>query len=310
MDQYVIRPEPHVFDDYTDEKYEDHAVSTVSPSLQKVVASQKTLVYVTEKVDYPDEGILMKYQGVEYPRQGFVFPEAMDNVNNLKRVTVLLLSLVKGNGNGFLKGRIGAFLAHYCRVAEWLFQWYDPNSQKVRKIFLKEHRYRQSVRQLIRFINLFIQELGIKVCEFKGAGEKDFGKVVGTMIEYDNAYHWTLEDLASEINPAELYNHPRKEILRIFEIYKQREKRQPVEKVGSLVSLITCLLYLPSVRKAFRASLKQIDLEKMKMTPNDRYYTMNYGGYEFEGKTIEERQKIWMEMNKGTPPIRIMIPAQ
>jgi hypothetical protein len=54
----------------------------------------------------------------------------------------------------------------------------------------------------------------------------------------------------------------------------------------------------------------------MKMTTgekgeiNDTYFSMNYEGYDFLGKTIQERQKIWLEMTDGTPPERIVIPPQ
>ena len=59
----VIRPEPHVFKDFKDEKFEVTVrVENQSSSLKKMVSQGQTLVYITEKVVYPEYGILMKYK--------------------------------------------------------------------------------------------------------------------------------------------------------------------------------------------------------------------------------------------------------
>jgi hypothetical protein len=296
----VIRPEPRVFADFEGESFEQTAQQTGSESLKKMITSQKTIVYYTEQVTYPDYGIMMKYKDVPYLRQGFIFPEAMDNVNNLKRLSTLFLAVFNGKG---IRGRIGAFLGHYVHIADWVFLWYDPNSQKVRKIYLKENRYRQSVRELIVWINELL--FNLKIEPFYGE-PKDFGRVVGTMLEYDNAYHWRFEDLMRETS-KELLRNPRKELNRLLEIYKLREKSSIEFKAESIVKFLRLILLIPSVKKAWLKTLENIDIEKMKMLPDDRYFTMNYEGYDFEGRTIEDRQKEWLAMTGGKIPKRVVI---
>lgn len=312
----VIRPHPLVFDDYADEKVELTAqVSNENLSIKKMTAIQGTRVYITEQVIYPDEGgILMKYKGVPYLRQGFVFPEAMDNANNLKKITVLFLAIIKGKG---IKGKIGNFLAHYCWTADWMFQWYDPNTQKVRKIYLKENRYRQSVQELIKLINNFLNNLGIKV-EGAGIARGNFGRVIGTLIEYDNAYHWRMEDIFSETTKEQLIKNPRKELKRLLTIYRQREKQGIEFKAEAIVKLLNFIFWIPGVKKAFKKAIESVDIEKMSIThgpsnsnqPNDFYYIMNYEGYDFKGMKLKERQKIWLEMTDGVIPPRVYIPVQ
>lgn len=316
MEQAItIRPEPHVFADYLDEKFQQTVqADTASQSLRRIVSSQGARVYLTEKVIYPDEGgMLMKYKDVPYLRQGFVFPEAMDNVNNLKRVTVLFLAVLKGKG---IRGRIGTFLNHYCRMADWMFQWYDPNSQRGRKIYLQDNRYRQSVRELIKFINLFLENLRIEVKAEGGLDNADFGRIIGTMVEYDNAYHWRMEDIFSETSKELLLKNPKKEINRLLQIYKSREKMGIDFKAEAIVKLFNWIFWIPGVKKAFKKTIESIDIEKLKTINgakgeiNDNYFMMNYGGYDFKGKTIEQRQKIWLEMTDGIVPERRFIPAQ
>lgn len=309
MEQIVIRPIPEVFEDYNQETYTHTAQPTSSVSLKKITASQGTSVYLTEKVEYPEYGILMKYKDVPYFRQGFVFPEAMDSINNLKKVLVLLLALVKGNGRGLIKGRIESAMAHFCWIANWMFQWYNPNMQKISKIFLKPERYRQSVRELIKLINNFLENLGMEAVG-PNVAKQDFGKVIGTLIEYDNAYHWRMEDIFSETTRERLLANPRKEIKRLLEIYKQREKQGIEFKADSIVKVLRFLLLIPSVKKAFKKTIESINVENLKMTKDDSYFTMNYQGYDFQGKTLGERQIIWLEMTNGVPPERVYIPVQ
>ena len=307
---YVVRPEPHVFEDYEGEEFTAtvEANPQSNTATRQMLASQpKVNVYITERVDYPDEGgILMSYKGVPYKRQGFVFPEAMVAVNNLKRVSVMVLAFLKGKG---IRERVGGFLAHYCWLANWMFQFYDPNSNKYRLIYLKENRYRKSVKELIVFINNFLANLKIEVYT-ANKGKQDFGKVVGTMLEYDNAYHWRMEDIVSETSKAKLLKHPRQELKRLLGIYKQREQQGIEFKAETIVKYLNYLLLLPSVKKAFKQAVNSIDVEKMKMQEDDRYYAMNYEGYNFEGKNLEERKNIWLSMTGGTPPERIFINAQ
>src|SRR6185369_1963105 len=142
LKNYIKRPTPNVFADFQDEAFKQTVeIAPESSSVKKMTSSHGTRVYITERVEYPDYGMLMKYKSVPYLRQGFVFPEAIDAVGNLKRITVLFLAVLKGKkGRGLIKGRIEALLANYCWIADWMFGWYDPNSKKYRQIYLKENR--------------------------------------------------------------------------------------------------------------------------------------------------------------------------
>lgn len=308
----VIRPIPEVFQNYVPEQLNKVETSNVNPALEKLLP-QGAKLYLTEKVVYPESGGMhMKYKDVEFYRQGFVFPEAMDCISSVKKITTLFLAVLKGKG---IKGRIGTFLAHYVWIADWMFQWYDPNTKQNLQIYLKDNRYRQSVQELIKFINNFLDFVGIEVTSIS-TGHKDFGRVIGTLIEYDNAYYWRMEDIFSVVNKENLLKNPRKEIKRIVKIYQQREKGGIEFKVEMIGKTLNWLLFIPSVKKAFKQAINSIDFEKLKMTHglvgevNDSYFTMNYEGYEFEGKSLKERQKIWLEMTGGIPPQRFIIPTK
>jgi hypothetical protein len=136
------------------------------------------------------------------------------------------------------------------------------------------------------------------------------------MIEFDNAYYSRMEDIFGIIDKENLLKNPIKELTRVYGIYKIREKQNIEFKLESIIKILKYAFWFPGVKKAFRKAIESIDLEKMKMTTggkgeiNDTYFSMNYEGYDFLGKTIRERQKIWLEMTDGVPPERIVIPPQ
>ena len=95
-----------------------------------------------------------------------------------------------------------------------------------------------------------------------------------------------------------------------MEIYKSREKGGIEFKAETIVKALNWIFWIPGVKKAFRKAIQSVDIEKMKMTKDDSYFTMIYEGYDFQGKNIEERTKIWLSMTDGKAPERIFIPVQ
>lgn len=309
----VSRPLPIVFEDYEDEQYQD-VVGTDnkhSDSLKKV-SSTPINVYITTKIHYPTDGlILMELKDAKYLRQGIVFPEAIDGITNLKRVAVMILATIKAKG---IKGRIGTLLAYYCWIADWMFMWYDPNSNKMRKLFYKPNRYRQSVQGLIKLVNNFIANIGIKVYD-PSIGPRDFGKVLGTEIEHDNAYYWRLEDIFGIINKQQLLDNPRKEIKRVVAEYKKREQAGIEFKVETIGKILNYALLIPKIKKAFKEAIQPIDFEKMKMTnnppnsglPNDLYFCLLHKGYDFGGMSLGERIELYKVMSNGILPPKVTL---
>ena len=75
-------------------------------------------------------------------------------------------------------------------------------------------------------------------------------------------------------------------------------------------------MLIPKVKEAFKKAVENVDISKMGLIDgkeneiNDKYFTLNYAGYDFGGKEIKERQIKWLEMTNGTPPQRVLIPIQ
>lgn len=307
MDAPIIRPMPEAFADFTGQKYEVEAKSNVNTKVKQATSLHEhgTRVFLTTSVEYPEKGILMNYKDVKFKRQGFVFPEAAISINNLKKFSVIFLAVIRAKG---IKGRIGAFLGQYVALADWVFQWYNPNTQLMSTIYLQENRYRQSLRELTKFINQFLNNL--KIYPKQQESPKDFGRAICTMLEYDNAYHWRLEDVLSETSKELLLKNPRKELKRLLKIYKEREHTGIDFKAEAIIKASNILFFIPSVKKAFKKAIESIDVEKLKMTESDLYFALNYDGYDFKGLPLEERQKRLLIMNDNITPERLFVPHQ
>ncbi len=101
-----------------------------------------------------------------------------------------------------------------------------------------------------------------------------------------------------------MYESPRKEILRLLEIFKKREpKAHIVERFRAFVSIASLILLLPRVKKAFRDALSKIEFSRLQLDAADRYWVLTIQNYEFMGIPIEERAKIYTAMHpNGLPP--------
>jgi hypothetical protein len=136
-----------------------------------------------------------------------------------------------------------------------------------------------------RFLSQFLYCLGIN-------NSDDIAYNFAHIIEFDDAYKYRLQDMATECNLINMYNNPRKEIKRLVGVFAERqgwENRGVTEKIMTLVSPLLLLLLIPKVKYSFINSIPYI--EKMRYNKYDMYWLAFKGGYNFCGKTREERRK-------------------
>lgn len=285
----------YIVDNPPDELFEN---SRLKPEGQVMIQGTPT-VYEWDFGEYPPRGgIYCHYKGVPFPRKGFVYPEAVWACNIVKRITRTLVAGFSSKdivlpALGFIltpfKRKIRLLervLLYYNRVAEWLL---SPH-------FLKENRYGNCPRELQKLLKRFLMELGIS--EYI-AGRTS--KVLITLVEYDDAYRYRIEDLFSESSKEWLLANPRKEINRLLEVLKLRDKTtlEQFEVFGKVISMG---FWLPKVKKAFRKALEPLDFSKLQMDEADMYYCLNRDDYDYGGLSIQQRMKKYLEYHKDGLP--------
>lgn len=256
--------------------------------------------HIFDHVEYPDQGgIYTYYKGLPYPKKGFPFPEAIYNNDVMKRVTMTLLKTIGTKYMviplatiallpWFAKAKIlDNFLGQYIRIGDWL----------LKSSFLKPERYSNPCRSLWKLVENFLLNLGIEK-----STAWTFGKIIATLIEYDDAYRYRLEDIMSESSKTAWSERPIYEFRRLVKIFAERETYDQVKHTLKALSIVgTAVLLHPKIRKAFILAMESLtpkEFNMLTLDDADRYHVLRRMDYNFTGRTFEERKKIYADVHR------------
>lgn len=254
-------------------------------------------------IDHPEklpQGVNLWYKGVPYPRRVYhsnerdvnFFLRTLDALGIVKKylfsLTYLRSIVIPRTLN---PARYSEYMQHLLLIFNWTLD----------EFFIKKEEYSVPVLEMGKFVEKFLLNLGIRVDVAEG-----YAQVAMMILEFDCAYRYRAQDMAGETSNERLQN-PRKELLRLFNIYMSREVlHKDIEdwgakgKVGK-IKLLAHLMILPKFKKAFVDALDGIDLEKIKFNEADRFHICYWYGYDFEGKTLDERFSPFEELFKVIP---------
>ncbi len=231
--------------------------------------------WIVENIDYTN-GIEIHIQGGAYPYKGMATPEAIHAINTVKTLCLEMLRL------------------RPLRKPQNVLRSFDKVSDSVIRPYIIKREYMTPFAREIRtFIEIFLQELGF-----------DYGQIPATIshiFEYDAAYRFRFQDLFSETTKEKLMNNPLKELQRLFDLLKERDYPEMVEKFRK-VEYVGWLLVLPKIKKAFRTALEQSTFENLQFDESDRYWACFKFDYDYFGKTLGERTLMLIEKNLPVPP--------
>ncbi len=239
-------------------------------------------------IEYPQTGgILIHITGAKYPKRGFPFPEAIWAINLAKKFFVALLKILT------IKGMRG-----------WLFVGFLPFKKKVKVLeqtleqynrlaygaispfILKERYLTPCAGEVIYLSSVFLTKLGIS-----NEVAAQTADILGTIIEYDNAYRFRLQDIMSETTSQALFNTPRKEINRLIDIWLERELSEDVKvKVKKIQKLLNLAFRSSKVKEAFRQAIMTSILPNLQADAADRYWMDMKADYNYNGIPYADRK--------------------
>lgn len=233
-------------------------------------------------------GILVKLKGMEHYAKGHPFPEAIFNVNIAKRVT----------------RNVFYILSKPFSLERWLDAYADL-CLKAEQTYVLHVRYMSGFSQEIYlFITRFLQKLGIseRVIE-------RFCDAFVSQLDWDNAYRFRVQDPMSTSRKEDMQSHPRAELLRLGAVIRERDPSDTGERMESLIRILSRVLWIPKYRRIFQECIETSDYARFQMDDHDRYHTLLWGDYKFQGKTIDERIAIYQDIHKdGFPPMIEVFP--
>lgn len=242
-----------------------------------------------EKIEYVAfKGCLIYIEGATHPKKGFPTPEAIWAVNQVKVVFIELTKILTKpmfilgflftwNKKKLLESLVHSFLIIGNKAL-------DPYLFK--DIFLTPTAYK-----LNDIILVFLNKLGIR----QGLAS-EFAYTFCHLIEYDDAYRYRIQDIASETSTGLIKENPRAEIKRLIKIFNEREISKYVrEKFLRIANIMLWMLLIPRVKKAFVEAISG-RIEGVYYDEADWYWVSLRSDYNFGGMTFSER------VRRVTPP--------
>lgn len=224
-----------------------------------------------------DDGSVRTYLK-DHPEPMRIYPDAQ--VVAFTAVYKRLLTLVASNFNK--QGLIGKIitLLYYKKnksiATDWLkyiFEFYPA--------LLNEENYSQPIKELRRVLT--------------GKIEQPFVDAITLVIEFDAAYRYRFQDVFSELNQSSLGTlyHTRKEVKRLLEIAHTRELGQDETPVrwNNLKKMLGMILLVPSICEKVMYILRDINLNEIRFTDEDIYWTNQFGVYNYRGLSWDARKE-------------------
>lgn len=216
-----------------------------------------------------NKGALVHVHGATYPRKGIPKPEIIYAINILKELIKQGARhpyLILGGKNRVL-GSLNAVFAK------------SFNPYKVHEDYLCP-----TARHISLIISLFLKEVGVDE-----QTAKETGYNLAQIAEYDDGWRYRIQDMATEADTFNLYENPRREILRLMSLWKERDREGVFLKMEKLAKPLLYLLYIPKYKKAFRKTVTYV--KGMAYDEADWYWVCIKDDYKFGGIEYADRIK-------------------
>lgn len=259
-----------------------------------VHSDQPPLTEAEEKMG----GQLTCFSGVPYPYKGHPSPEPIYAINVSKRLTRVVIE------SFFHKDLALPFLAFALisrkkklQVIERLISGYCFSCVSSAQPYILGFEFMTKYGQEIeKFCSRLLTKFGVNE-----EIAKQFGMCFASQIDYDNAYWMKLGDAMAETTKEKMLENPRRELLKLAEVIKAREFAEAnAERFGKAIKAISFLLYIPRYKRIFREAIQESAFENFQFDDADRYHTLVYSDYRYQGKSLDERMKIWEDYHRDT----------
>lgn len=240
-----------------------------------------------------NNGIFQYLEGAEYPMKGLTSPETMWALNLAKRNFIQAMRLLS-QWYFYPTYAIIALMPwkYKVKAMERFIKSFCDGTHTYISPFILKTNYMTPVGQEIEWmVQSFLLNLGLNPGH---AGQ--FAEIFAAMIDYDNAYRYRIQDIFSETTKMKILDNPVKEIMRLCKLSVERNG-QAVDialKFKYIAMGLRVALIHPRIRKAFKATIAEIDIRKMGYDEADRYWVAlrEKNEYLYMGMVDEERVKL------------------
>ncbi|MDE2233726.1 MAG: hypothetical protein KGJ90_06515 [Patescibacteria group bacterium] len=287
---------------YPDESIYRYRQARANPSVNILTREQGRVDFIFDHWDYPEAGgVEVWFRDCPFPQTGPINPQAVYAANSAKRLIVSSLRAFaqKNLWLVFLafgltpnKKKIAGKFLEALNASIWIF---------LEPYILKVERYSRFSAELRRLILSLLVSLGIE-----GDPAEKFADIIATIFDLDNAYRFRMQDLLGETTGEAFSRHPATELAKLLSIYCERQPLDPNEgrkKYEAGIGFLQLLIKLwPQFRKAWKRAVGQADFSKLQPNQADMYHMLLFTDYDYGGRSIEERKKMYIAYHEKNPP--------
>jgi len=225
-----------------------------------------------------DDGIFVYYEGAEFPQKGIATPETLFSIDILKAIFIEIFKL---------RPTLNSFFSAFNRFAE-----------KTLETHILKPEYRMiCMKELDATLYSFLIGMGLKEIV-----ASQFSLYFSHLIEYDNAYRLRLIDIMSETSTEKLLARPFREVKYLSKILMYREEFD-MKKVQYFINVVLFALLFPKVRRAFRSSVKSMQIKNLQYDNIDKYWAFMREDYKSSG--LSYRMRKGALSNYSLPPLSL-----
>lgn len=251
-------------------------------------------------------GQLACFKDCPYPFKGHPFPQAIFELDKAKRVVKQLFEL-------FVNKKLWPMMVAYAlmthrkkvEVTEHFLDSMAGAIWKSIETYIPEKEFMNKYGQEVyKFIVNFFTRWGVK----KDVAER-FAENFTPLFDGDNAYWMKLGDIMSITTKEMILKDPRKEILRLAEVFVEREFFNPqlAQRVGKLAKAASFLLFFPRIRRVFKECIEASDFENFQFDDGDNYHCLVYNDYNYLGLPVEKRLEMYKQYHIIHPPLPVRL---
>lgn len=218
-----------------------------------------------------DNTLKVSLEGAKEPLRGFTDTPTLNVVTVYKRFAPLILGNM-GRMGWF--GRICTAVA-IIKNADVMGDWFD-NLFKTFPVLFKEEYYSQPTRELNRVL--------------KGRFHQGLLNGLLMIVECDTAYRYRFQDVIVEYNRN---NEIGSEICRLLDLLASRERigfEEVADKWIKIKKFVKIAFFFNrKLKKQVKEIMDALNLDELKMSKEDLYWTNQFDTFNYRGKLIGER---------------------
>ncbi len=254
------------------------------------ILNQGNVTHILDHIEYTkNKGINVYIKDAKFPKKGWPYPEAIWAINVAKSlfvepIKVLLAPQLRGIALGLLlpfKSKLN--------LVERALQTYCNLSLNVISPHIIKYDYLAPCsKEMEAVVYTFLVKLGISE-----SPATNFAKIICTIVEYDDAYRYRIQDIMAETNKEKLMINPKKELNRLLDILVARDHSEKVKaNLKNIRRLINLVFLSRKVKKAFCATVMEMDIVSLQPDEADSYWMNFREDYDYFGVPFKERKDV------------------